>query len=216
VTGKFVVVEGGEGAGKSTQVHILSSRLTSAGVNVTTTREPGGGHLGVAIRRLLLSCPDETMPPRTEALLFAADRSQHVATVIRPALAMGDVVICDRYEDSTWVYQGMARNLGPKVGEISQWAADGLTPDLVVLLDIDPRIGLVRAAGRGDINRLDSEPAEFHDRVRAGFLARAAAQHRRYLVVDGSRDESDIADQVEARVRELIRVPQVPAAAEAA
>ncbi|BCJ65050.1 dTMP kinase [Polymorphospora rubra] len=206
--GLFVVFEGGEGAGKSTQVNKLAATLGEQGHDVVVTREPGATDVGKRIRTLLLS--DGTGPaapsPRAEALLYAADRAHHVATVVRPALAGGAVVISDRYVDSSLAYQGAGRTLPvDEVSWLSSWATGGLKPDLVVLLDVDPRTGLARVAERGmAADRLESESLAFHERVRYAFLDLAAADPKRYLVLDAGLPADDIARAVGARATELL------------
>jgi dTMP kinase len=188
--GFFVAFEGGEGAGKSTQVRRLALSLAAAGRDVVTTREPGGTPAGVSIRSIVLDPATGHLTPRAEALLYAADRAHHVAIVVRPALERGAVVLTDRYVDSSLAYQGAGRTLD--VGEVkslSAWATDGLVPDLTVLLDLDPVDGLKRA---GDPDRLEAEPLEFHQRVRALFLALAAAEPDRYAVIDAARSPEEV------------------------
>lgn len=196
--GFFIVFEGGEGAGKSTQAQLLVEALLSAGHAVTLTREPGGTPAAEAIRNILLSTDNTGLDDRAEALLFAAARGEHTARVIRPALDRGHVVVCDRYIDSSIAYQGVGRDLGAeKVRDLSLWATGGLTPDLTLVLDIDPAGGLSRVE-RPD--RLEAEPLQWHARVRQGFLDLAAADPQRYLVLDGSAPVTDIAAQVQAAV----------------
>jgi dTMP kinase len=214
--GIFVVFEGGEGAGKSTQVTALAALL--AGVRqVVVTREPGATAVGAKIRRLVLDPPAEGEPrlsPRAEALLYAADRAHHVATVIRPALANGAVVLSDRYVDSSLAYQGAGRTLPPnEVAWLSSWATGGIKPDLVVLLDVDPKVGLRRVGRRGNADRLESESLAFHERVRYAFLDLAAADPSRYLVLDANGDPKAIADAVRERVSRLLPEEQLPAVA---
>jgi dTMP kinase len=206
--GAFIVFEGGEGAGKSTQVDLLAAALTDDGRRVVVTREPGATAFGARIRSLLLDHADRppSVAPRAEALLYAADRAEHVATVVRPALAEGSVVISDRYTDSSLAYQGAGRSLpAEEVSWLSTWATGGLKPDLVVLLDIEPAEGLARVGGRGRSDRVENEPAAFHERVRFAFLDLATADPRRYLVVDAARPAQVIADKVLGRVRGLLR-----------
>lgn len=196
--GLFVVFEGGDGAGKSTQCHRLAEALRARGQEVVLTREPGGTPLGEAVRRVLLGAGSEGMAPRTEALLFAAARAEHAAALIRPALSRGATVVSDRYLDSSVAYQGGARGLGAdRVAELSRWATEGLLPDLTVLLDVDPATGLARA---GEVNRMEAEPAAFHARVRATFLERARASPRRYLVLPAADPVDVIAERVLAEV----------------
>ncbi|WP_239158832.1 dTMP kinase [Winogradskya humida] len=207
-TGIFVVFEGGEGAGKSTQVIRLSEALTGAGHDVVVTREPGATDVGARIRTLVLSNgTDADAPsPRAEALLYAADRAHHVATVVRPALARGAVVISDRYVDSSLAYQGAGRTLPvQEISWLSSWATGGLKPDLVVLLDVDSTVGLGRVDTRGaGPDRLESESKAFHERVRYAFLDLASADPKRYLVLDAARPVEEIADVVAARINGLL------------
>jgi dTMP kinase len=206
---RFVVLEGGEGSGKSTLGAALGASLRAAGHEVVLTREPGGTALGTGIRALLLDQQDAVVDPRAEALLYAADRAQHVAEVIRPALDRGAVVISDRHVDSSLAYQGAGRALDTaEVAQLSRWAVSGgLVPGLTVLLDVDPAVGLVRA-GRVDApDRLESEPLEFHQRVRAGFLALAAADPLRYLVLDATQDRDAVAAEAGRAVAVLVGDP---------
>jgi dTMP kinase len=189
--GIFVAFEGGEGVGKSTQIERAAAWLRSLGHEVVETREPGGTPLGQEVRRLLLD-PDGHVTARAEALLYAADRAQHVDTVIRPALAAGKVVITDRYVDSTLAYQGAGRQLAG-TREVVAWATGGLLPDLTVLLDLDPRIGLARASARSSPDRLESHSLDFHRAVRDGFLALAAEAPQRYAVIDADADVATVA-----------------------
>ena len=192
MTGLFVTVEGGDGAGKSTQSRLLEDWLVSEGRRVVRTREPGGTDVGVLVRDIVLHHRGE-IAPRAEALLYAADRAHHVETVVRPALARGDVVIQDRYLDSSVAYQGAGRVLGRhEVRDLSLWATEGLLPDLTVLLDLDPAAARARLdADDKPFDRLESEKAAFHTRVRSEFLALAAAEPQRFLVVDAARPVDD-------------------------
>lgn len=205
-SGLFIVFEGGEGAGKSTQARLLAEALEGVGRDVVVTREPGATQAGAQIRRLLLE--GEPLAPRSEALLYAADRAHHVATVVRPALARGAVVISDRYVDSSLAYQGAGRILPvQEVAWLSSWATGGLKPDLVVLLDLDPAAGLRRALGRGmGKDTLESESLAFHERVRYAFLDLAVADSGRYLVLDAERESAHLASLVLERVLELLPV----------
>jgi dTMP kinase len=188
--GLFVAFEGGDGAGKSTQVGLLAAALRERGFDVVQTREPGGTEVGAAIRALLLD-PASRIEAKTEALLFAADRAQHVAQVIRPALERGAVVVSDRFLASSIAYQGVARDLGPeKIEEISAWATGGLFPDITVLLKVSPEIGLARAKDR---NRMEAESSEFHLAVTQGFDSYAAAHPERFLVLDATENERVLA-----------------------
>jgi len=202
--GLFVAFEGGEGAGKSTQAAMLAEALRARGYEVVTTFEPGATVIGRRLREVLLDPTNTAMSPRTEAMLYAADRAQHVAEVVRPALARGAVVVTDRYVDSSLAYQGGGRDLDDaEVRRLSQWATGGLSPDLTVLLDIDPALGLRRAVGPGD--RLEAETLAFHERVRSAFLELARRGRNRYLVIDVSTaDARSVAAQVLHRVESEI------------
>lgn len=183
-TGVFIAFEGGEGAGKSTQAELLEQWLASAGHDVVLTREPGGTAVGAALRAILLDHDTGSLSPRTEALVYAADRAEHLDALIRPALTVGSVVITDRYVDSTLAYQGAGRSLeAADLEQLAQIATGGLRPHLTIVLDIDPVEGLGRV---GELDRIESEPLDFHQRVREQFLALAAADPDRYLVVSAT------------------------------
>ena len=201
----FIVFEGGEGAGKSTQSRALADYLEARGHRVRRTREPGGTPAAEAIRAVLLDPANTGLDDRAEALLFAAARGDHAARVIRPALAAGDIVISDRYLDSSVAYQGVARDLGAeRVADLSLWATGGLVPDLTIVLDVDPAVGLARVVGP---DRLESEPVEWHRRVRQAFLEIAAAAPDRYLVLDGTRPVEDLAVGIATVVSDLVGDP---------
>lgn len=202
----FIAFEGGEGAGKSTQEALLAEWLTAEGRGVLRTREPGGTPAGEAIRAVLLGNEYSGLDPRAEALLFAAARGEHVERVIRPALDSGTVVVCDRYIDSSVAYQGIGRDLGAEyVRDLSLWATRELVPDLTVVLDIDPQVGLSRVE-RPD--RLESEPIDYHRRVRQAFLDIARDDAQRYLVLDATDSKDTIAATIRARVTELLKARQ--------
>ena len=202
MSGLLVVLEGGEGTGKTTQQRLLGERLRARGADVLLTREPGGSTLGQHLRPLLLDTGGQ-VSPRAEALLYAADRAEHADQVLRPALARGAVVVCDRHADSSVAYQGAGRGLGrAAVAALSAFATDGLRPDLVVVLDGDPAAGLGRAAGRGaGVDRLEAEDLAFHVAVRESFLLAAQQHPERYAVVgvDG-HDAAQVAREVAALV----------------
>lgn len=191
-TGRFIVFEGGDGAGKSTQAALLATALRKNGHNVLHTREPGGTPIGEKLRSLVLDHGQGTVDPRTEALMYAAARAAHVEQVIRPALAAGTVVVCDRYVDSSLAYQGVGRELGEDaVRSINDFATGGLQPDLTVLLDVAPAAGRSRRTAGTDgrpraEDRLESEPDEFHSRIRDAFAHFAAREPNRYLVLDAA------------------------------
>ncbi|WP_426594145.1 dTMP kinase [Cellulomonas sp. McL0617] len=202
--GLFVSFEGGDGAGKSTQARLLGAWLRGLGREVVLTREPGGTDLGVQLRDAVLH--GDHVDARTEALLYATDRAHHVASVVRPALARGAVVVTDRYLDSSVAYQGSGRDLGAdEVERLSMWAVDGLLPALTVLLDLDPVAGRARLTGEPD--RLERAGDEFHRRTRAAFLTRASADPGRWLVLDATRPVDDLAEAIRARVTALGDVP---------
>jgi len=203
--GLFITLEGGDGAGKTTQAALLEEWLTGAGRTVVRTREPGGTEVGVLIRDIVLHHRGE-VAARAEALLYAADRAHHVETVVRPALERGDVVIQDRYLDSSVAYQGAGRVLGrDEVRDLSLWATEQLLPALTVLLDLDPAAARSRLdAADKPFDRLEAERESFHARVREEFLALAAAEPDRFLVLDASRPAAALAADVRARVTELL------------
>lgn len=192
-SGVFLAFEGGDGAGKSTQVRLLVEAFDQAGREVLRTRQPGGTALGSAIRDLVLH--GDHVSPRAEALLFAADKAHHVDQLIRPALERGVVVITDRYTDSSVAYQGAGRDLGAdEVHELQMWAVGGLQPDLTVIIDIDAAAGRQRRGQTHD--RLESEADDYHEAVRAHFVAMATAHPTRYLVVDGTAAAEVIHEQI--------------------
>ncbi|MHB1474530.1 MAG: dTMP kinase [Dermatophilaceae bacterium] len=198
--GLFIALEGGDGSGKSTQVRLLCAWLEGLGHTVVVTREPGGTEFGRIVRELVLH--GGHVAPRAEALLFAADRAHHVETLVRPALARGDVVITDRYMDSSIAYQGAGRDLGvDEVRELNMWATGGLLPTLTVLVDLSAEVGRARRAGVHD--RLESEADNFHSAVREHFLALVHADPDRYLIVDGEQSSEEIHGLVRARVAML-------------
>ncbi len=203
--GLFVTFEGGEGSGKSTQITRLASRLRERGLDPLITREPGGTPLAEGIRTLLLD-PTRTPSPVSEALLMEAARADLVSTVIGPALSAGRVVLCDRYADSTLAYQGAGRGLDLRM--LASWnaaATGGLVPDLTLLFDVDPTLGLSRRSSDvHQTNRLDREPAEFHQRVRRHYLALAAADPARWTRVDAARPPDEIAQTVWAVVEDRL------------
>jgi dTMP kinase len=199
--GTFIAFEGGEGTGKSTQSQLLAKWLEQEGETVVLSREPGGTELGKDLRKILLGHETGAISPRAEALLYAADRAHHVFSVIRPGLDRGDVVITDRYFDSSAAYQGAGRVLNPsEVARISRWATESLYPTLTILIDVPAVIGLARLKS---LDRLEAEPQEFHERVRQEFLQIALMDPERYLVVDGTQTVEEIHTEIIARVAEL-------------
>lgn len=211
--GLFLAFEGGEGAGKTTQARLIAIWLREQGYDVVATHEPGATKVGMRLRALLLDTAHAGMSPHAEALMYAADRAEHVASVIEPALARGAVVITDRYIDSSLAYQGAGRGLrNAEVARLNSWATCGRMPDLTILLDMPPEAGLGRRARSAD--RLEAEPLEFHRRVRAGFLALARAEPSRYLMVDATRPPEEVSQEIKDRIREILPDP-VPHTAEA-
>ena len=199
--GTFIVFEGGEGIGKSTQAKLLKAWLEQEGESVVLSREPGGSDLGIEIRKILLSHSTGEISPRAEALLYAADRAHHVFAVIRPALAAGEVVISDRYFDSSIAYQGAGRILEPgEVARISRWATESLFPTLTIIIDLPAEIGLGRLHSK---DRLESQPIDFHERVRQEFIQLSLLDPERYFVVDGNQSIDDIHTEIIARVSEI-------------
>lgn len=202
--GLFITFEGGDGAGKSTQVNLLADWLDSQGLDVVRTREPGGTRLGFALRELLLH--GEYIFPRAEALLYAADRAQHVAEVVRPAIKRGAIVVQDRYIDSSLAYQSAGRPLAENdIRELAEWSSEGLWPNLTVLLDVSPELAESRRQNAGkSADRFESEANEFHASVRAGFLSLADAEPERFLVLEAALPVDELHHAVRARVAPLI------------
>jgi dTMP kinase len=199
--GVFIAFEGGEGTGKSTQSKLLKKWLEQEGEEVVLSREPGGTDLGQGLRKILLGHETGAISPRAEALLYAADRAHHVFSTIRPALDRGDVVITDRYFDSSIAYQGAGRVLQPnEVARISRWATESLFPTLTIIIDQPAEIGLARLKSR---DRLEAEPLAFHERVRNEYLQIASLDPERYLIVDGTQSIDDIHEEIISRVGEI-------------
>lgn len=198
--GAFIVFEGVEGAGKSTQIRLLREYLEREGYEVVTTQEPGGTRLGRAIREILLNPEFKEMDPKTEALLYLASRAQHVSEVIRPVLDQKKVVLCDRFFLSSLAYQGYGRGLGlKKITEINEWAVQGLAPDFTFVLLLPVEEGLKRAT-RHRIDRIERESLDFHRRVQEGFLALAKSSPQSLHVVDASRDR----EQIHHEIKEIV------------
>jgi dTMP kinase len=204
--GLWVTLEGGDGSGKTTQAALLQEWLRNQGRTVVRTREPGGTEVGDLIRDIVLHHRGD-IAPRAEALLYAADRAHHVATLVRPALVRGDVVIQDRYLDSSVAYQGAGRVLDAgEIRDLSLWAAGGALPDVTVLLDLDPAAARARLdAADKPFDRLEAEKAEFHQRVRAAYLALAEAEPERFLVLDATLPVAELASAVRDRVAAALR-----------
>ncbi len=205
MTGLFITLEGGDGSGKTTQMGALTAWLQQQGRTVVQTREPGGTDLGVEVREIVLHSRGE-VTPRAEALLYAADRAHHIASLVRPALERGEVVIQDRYLDSSVAYQGAGRVLDPtEVRDLSLWATEGLLPHLTVVLDLDPALGRERLeTSRTRYDRLEAAPDDFHERVRQAYLALAAAEPERFLVLDATRPVDELQQSIRDRVSHLL------------
>lgn len=201
----FVTFEGPEGAGKSTAIRAIETALLSQGFPVLVTREPGAGEFGKKVRALLLE--QDAVTPESELLLFLADRANHVENIIRPALARGEVVLCDRHADSSVVYQGYARGVDIDfLKRGNSFATKGLKPDLTLLFDLDPEIGLSRIQGDRERNRLDQESLDFHRKVRNGFLDLASQEPERWVILDATKaPEALAADALEAIQNRLSR-----------
>ena len=199
MTGRFITIEGGEGAGKSTAQTYLAERLTAQGISVLQTREPGGTPLAEAIRRNLLSLDEEAPVGMAELLLVFAARAQHLSKVIEPALNQGQWVLCDRFTDATYAYQGSGRGLSAEhISKLETLVQGDRRPDTVILLDMPPEIGLARARARGALDRFEQEKHAFFERVRQGYLGRAAEFPDRYVIVDAAQELSRVQKSLEA------------------
>ncbi len=204
MAGLFITFEGGEGCGKSTQIARLRGRLEAGGHSVLQTREPGGTELGESIRQLLQhDSAGHGMVPEAELLLFAAARAQHVHETIAPALADGSIVLCDRFMDSTTIYQGVARAVDPRqVDAINHFAVGATRPDLTILIDLPAEMGLIRIRqrGAGQLDRMEQEAIEFYQAVRQGYLDLAAREPKRFVILDGSQEVETLENQIGALV----------------
>lgn len=205
MTGLFITLEGPEGAGKSTNREYLAERLRERGIEVQLTREPGGTPLAERIRELLLAPSDEVMAVDTELLLMFAARAQHIAQVIRPALARGAVVLCDRFTDATYAYQGGGRGLSmERIAQLERFVQGDLRPDLTLVFDLPVEIGLSRAAARGRLDRFEQEGRAFFDAVRSTYLQRAKADPERYRILDAAQSLSDVQRDLDALLPTLL------------
>lgn len=205
MTGLFITLEGPEGAGKSTNREYLAQRLIERGIEVQLTREPGGTPLAERIRELLLAPSDETMAVDTELLLMFAARAQHIAEVIRPALARGAVVLCDRFTDATYAYQGGGRGLPmERIAQLERFVQGDLRPDLTLVFDLPVEIGLSRAAARGRLDRFEQEGRAFFEAVRSTYLTRANADPGRYHILDAAQPLSDVQRALDALLPTLL------------
>ncbi len=205
MTGLFITLEGPEGAGKSTNREYLAERLRAEGIDVVLTREPGGTPLAERIRELLLAPSDEAMCADTELLLVFAARAQHLAQVIRPALARGAVVLCDRFTDATYAYQGGGRGLSQeRIATLETFVQGALRPDLTLVFDLPVEVGLARASARGRLDRFEQEGRTFFDAVRSTYLQRAEAQPQRYRLVDAAQTLEQVQVQLDALLPQLL------------
>lgn len=209
--GFLITFEGGEGTGKTTQIKALASWLADQGFRVEVTRQPGGTPIGTGIRRLLLDPKIGHVSPRAELLLYEADRAQHVDTFILPALRAGKVILSDRFDDSSTVYQGICRKLGRRwTQKLNSFATGGLSPDLVILLDLPVNVGQRRVKRRGTLDRIEREKAAFHNQVRRGFLSLARQFPKRIKVMDGTQTKEEIAHQIQRLVAKRFRIRTTP------
>jgi dTMP kinase len=204
--GRFITLEGGEGAGKSTNQEYIRERLQAAGIVVNVTREPGGTPLGEGIRSLLLDPANTAMHADTEVLLMFAARAQHLHALVLPALARGEWVLCDRFTDATYAYQGGGRGLDmQRIAQLETWVQAGFQPYRTLLFDLPVEIGLQRAGERGVLDRFEQEQKAFFERVRAAYLARAKFFPQRFRVIDAGRDLGDVQAQLDSLIDELLR-----------
>lgn len=203
--GLFITLEGGEGAGKSTQLAYIRQRIEDAGIPLHVTREPGGTPLAEEIRALLLGHRDETMASDAELLLMFAARAQHLAQLIHPALVRGEWVLCDRFTDATYAYQGGGRGIDvARIKVLEDWVQGELRPDLTLLLDLPVETGLARAGQRGDLDRFEREQRGFFERVRTAYLARAEQEPGRFRVIDAAQDIASVQRQIDAVLTPLL------------
>jgi dTMP kinase len=195
--GRLITFEGGEGAGKSSNVQLTAEFLRARGIDVVVTREPGGTPLAEDIRQLLLAPREEPMQADTELLLMFAARAQHVGTLIAPAMARGAWVLSDRFVDASYAYQGGGRGLAmARIAELESWVLQGLSPDLTLLFDVPVEVGLARAGRRGDLDRIEQEDLAFFERIRRTYLDRATAEPERFQVIDAARPLEQVQDQL--------------------
>ena len=210
--GLFITLEGGEGAGKSTQLAYVRRRIEAAGIPLHVTREPGGTPLAEQIRELLLDHREEEMAPDTELLLMFAARAQHLARLIRPALARGEWVLCDRFTDATYAYQGSGRGIDfARIKVLEDWVQGELRPDLTLLLDLPVEVGMARAGQRGELDRFEREQRDFFERVRAAYLARAEQEPERFRIIDAVQDMAGVQRQIDAVLTPLLEKAGSPA-----
>lgn len=203
--GRFISIEGGEGAGKSTSVAFIQDFLQSRGIELVSTREPGGTQLAEQLRQLLLNHHDEKIDPYTELLMMFAARRQHVTQVIQPALAAGKWVLCDRFTDASYAYQGYGRELPLEfIDNLAKWVHGDTNPDMTCLLDLDIEVGMGRARQRSELDRIESEAMSFFEAVRQGYLSRAKAEPQRFCVIDASQDIPGVEQQLQQALEGLL------------
>ena len=208
--GLFITIEGGEGVGKSTNIDFIAQRLKSQGISFILTREPGGTPLAEDIRQLLLTPGDEGVAENTELLLMFAARAQHIAEVIEPALANGQWVVCDRFTDATFAYQGGGRGIPmTKIADLEQWVQGDLRPDFTVLLDASVEVGMSRASKRGALDRFEQEQKNFFESVRAAYLSLAEQYPDRYRVVDAAQALAQVQESLVTVIDEMIAAGRV-------
>lgn len=203
--GLFITLEGGDGAGKSTQIRNIERFFEERGLTVTHTREPGGPSIGEKLRDILLDPDNSEMEAVTEMLIYAAARAQNVREIVEPALERGEIVICDRFVDSSIAYQAFGRQLGAMVREVNAYATGGLRPDLTVWLDIDPETGRARAAHDKDPDRLEQESSAFHSRVREGYASIAKTEPERFKRIDATHTVEEIKEEIYGFLEELCK-----------
>ena len=199
----FVTIEGPDGAGKSTQLAHIKNFFETKNIETIFTREPGGTEISEKIREIILDKNNGEMSSKTEALLYMASRAQHVDELIRPALLSGKTVVCDRYMDSSIVYQGIARGLGDKINELNMWATDYLLPDLTIVIVVDPMIGKARRKNRAE-DRIENENMQFHQKVYEGYLKLVDSDKNRYLLIDGTDERSNISLKITNALERLL------------
>ncbi|MGN6092448.1 MAG: dTMP kinase [Luteibacter jiangsuensis] len=203
--GRFITLEGGEGAGKTTLLRGLEAHLRSHGIDLVVTREPGGTEVGEAVRALVLDAANNALCAEAELLLMFASRAQHVRQVIEPALSAGRWVLCDRFTDASYAYQGGGRGQPvERISELERWAAEGLRPDVTLLLDLPVSVGRARAAGRGEADRIEAEADAFFERVRDTYRSRAAHEPSRFRLLDAAASKDEVLAQAVAGVSALI------------
>lgn len=203
--GKFITVEGGEGVGKSTNLQYIADELAAAGIKVVTTREPGGTPLAEDIRELLLTPRDEAVSEQAELLLMFAARAQHIHQVILPALESGSWVLCDRFTEATYAYQGGGREMGfETIAKLERLVQQELRPDCTILLDAPIEVGMSRAKKRGALDRFEQEQMDFFDRVRKAYLRQAEEHAHRFLIVDAAKDLPEVQQQISSQLQTLL------------